>query len=52
MSPLILESLYIYRASLVTKFEQSQVDAELLKDELHLVDEAIAAPNRPFLTNY
>ena len=54
MGPLILESLYCYRATLVDKIEKSQDthSVEFLKEELKLVDEAIAAPNRPFFTNY
>lgn len=54
MGPLILEILYCYRASLVDKIEKLQDSGtvEFLKEELKLLDEAIAAPNRPFFTNY
>lgn len=54
MGPLLLENLYLYRANLNKKIEQTSSSdlLDLLKEELILVDEAIAAPNRPFKTNY
>ena len=54
IEPMIIENMYSHRATITTYLDQNQSgdQIELLKDELTLIDEVIAAPTRPFTTNY
>ena len=51
---MIIENMYSHRATITTYLDKNQSgdQIELLKDELTLIDEVIAAPTRPFTTNY
>jgi hypothetical protein len=55
VAPLLKPTLFLHRAAIVAINEDSNADQDLkdmLADELRRVDDAIAAPSRPFVRNF
>lgn len=54
LGPMVLEVMYAHRLKLVQMLdaEENKETAAYIEEELEIVDDAIAAPSRPFKTNF